>query len=492
MRARPVYGLEWILGALSALIGLVLPQTVWSSNQASRAQMIATARDNIRFAVRLENRPDFSLKPSGGNRVILTLHDTQKARQLKTPRKKTGGMPGWSVDEQQGSLLFPLRLKGAPRSISCAWRENEKLFLLETTGGGKAENTNSTGKKPNVLKSLLFGLQDTATRMVLAVDHRPQWEMGYKDDEGLALTLEAVSKVPYNRKYGPLKRIKQAVLLKRENNTRVSITPEAPFSHVSITWHGELRRLLMDLYDGAGVLKDSDLLAMAPAAAKKQPRKTSRPRPDAAQHASPNQETKDKAALRKPLPMTHREKNENTPPKPGHEKNADTPPIRDQKEAENVPPVDEVQINEPSGATTTPSRPEKMYFVRKKIPQRPGIQTASAKRAPAVTPPQMNIQPAVELTLDRSLPGQSEIEAWSHQLTTEEAFLFGRIQEAWASKDYEKGASLIDQFVMQYPDSPLAENVTFLRGDFRLHLLQSGRHDILPVLMENYQSAIAR
>ena len=59
-------------------------------------------------------------------------------------------------------------------------------------------------------------------------------------------------------------------------------------------------------------------------------------------------------------------------------------------------------------------------------------------------------------------------------------------------KDYEKGATLIHTFMEQYPQSPLGKPMAFLRGDFLLHLLKSGRRDILPLVTQGYQDAVNR
>jgi tetratricopeptide (TPR) repeat protein len=78
------------------------------------------------------------------------------------------------------------------------------------------------------------------------------------------------------------------------------------------------------------------------------------------------------------------------------------------------------------------------------------------------------------------------------RLSSDEAFLFGRIQEATELKDYEKGVALTDQFLARFPNSSLNESLVFMACDFRFGLLESGRKGILPEVIKGYQEAIER
>jgi len=86
----------------------------------------------------------------------------------------------------------------------------------------------------------------------------------------------------------------------------------------------------------------------------------------------------------------------------------------------------------------------------------------------------------------------SETKIDLEKLSPEEAFLFGRIRQAREINDYEMGITLINQFLINYKESKLVEEISFWRGDFYYHLWENGSKDISDKLIKAYQYAIDR
>ncbi|MEW6667028.1 MAG: tetratricopeptide repeat protein [Thermodesulfobacteriota bacterium] len=121
------------------------------------------------------------------------------------------------------------------------------------------------------------------------------------------------------------------------------------------------------------------------------------------------------------------------------------------------------------------------------------------EKVPVQDPPgaQQGVSPAdpvsvVRMKISKDLPARSPGETPpTRGLRPPEAFLYGRIRGAMETMDYQKGLVLIEEFMRQFPDSPLSRDMSFLAADCRFALMEAGDKSLLPKVLQGYQDALA-
>jgi tetratricopeptide (TPR) repeat protein len=99
----------------------------------------------------------------------------------------------------------------------------------------------------------------------------------------------------------------------------------------------------------------------------------------------------------------------------------------------------------------------------------------------------------VRMKISKGLPSRSLDEgAPMKGLRSQEAFLYGRIRGAMETLDYQKGLALIEEFMGQFPDSTLSQDMAFLAADCRFALMERGDKSLVPNVLQGYQDALAK
>ena len=114
---------------------------------------------------------------------------------------------------------------------------------------------------------------------------------------------------------------------------------------------------------------------------------------------------------------------------------------------------------------------------------------------PEAQPGALSPDPAsiVRMKISKDLPAQSPAEGASMKgLRPQEAFLYGRIRGAMETLDYEKGLALIEEFMGQFPESSLIQDMVFLAADCRFALMERGDKSLVSKVLQAYQDALAK
>lgn len=439
-----------ILAFTIFLIGVGLPARATATHQAADFKLMSLEDASVRFAVLLDSAPGYSLKILPENRIGLTLYDTVKTPQLE--RRLAGGDGRVTMEEEgsSDSLRFLIRLGANLREIRTSWLAKEKHLLVSMTPSNEKGKVKGAQKKPVTLKNLRFGIQDTYTRMVADLNRRPPWELIHRVPDRMTFRVEAGRVSLKKKKYGGFKRIREVTLNQKKNHVDLDVRLDRPIDHFRIFWLEQGDKLVTDFNDQSQETVDESLLLHV-------------------DERSPKEEE------RKVTTEIVREPGETE----GITKNG--------KEAREDPEKVETAV-ESAGSLNQ----EVGFIVRQRIPreERTGEVLTKYFRPP---PPRIHaVAIKIEPDVEKAPPEGLYNREWVHHLSAEEAFLIGRIQEAWEIKGYGKGVELMERFLKEFPDSPLNETISFLIGDFRLALLRRGDKEVFPKVINSYAEAIAR
>ncbi len=408
-----------LLVAWIILAGLICPHRAIASNRAMDIKTVEKPDQTI-LLLNLDERPRFALKSLDENGIILTLFDTLPAQDL--PEKVPDQGPV-EIDKGSDNLGFKIKFKRPVYRIDSSWLEDKKLLYIKALPGEDDDEPETPAQAPPNLKGVRFGFKEKATRMVMSLDRRPAWEISYQEPTAITMRLDAESRDLKEKKYGPLKLLKEVSVLRSDlDKMDISLKLESQMDHVRIFWMKVGNRLVMDLF-------------------------------------SEPLEIDDEVA--------------SVPPKP-------------EKQGEDI------KISEDSSNDGSEEEPLVANIVRMKIPQKERDASGDKKEedAPAVAVNDKDLK--IEPKLDNLFPFSPESKVSVQDLGPEEAFLFGRIQEAREINDNNKGLILANYFLKQFPKSVLAENISFWRGDFNYNLFRTGDDNAATDTVLSYQYAIDR
>ncbi len=411
-------------------LGLSISRNVKAFNRVLDLEFGAKDDREI-LALMLEERPRFDLTQAKGNRIILTIHDSRKTPELENRLAEYNRI---EVGEEKGTpdLIFKITLKGPIHEIDSSWLEEKKILCIQVTPLGKRDRTQKVERNLPDLKGIRFGFKEEATRMVMNLDHEPQWEMNYSGPTTVGIRLEALSKDMKKEKYGPIKWIREVTVLKQANNGMdILLQLVSPPNRIRSFWMEVGNRLVLDFFNEPGNIPGG-LLGLI--------------------QDSNTQEGNSLTSIKKSGDGAG-EGGENS--------------------------------------SATPSQ-EMGHFVRMKIPKREKDDSGGVMAKTPLNRTNGDNSLIVDPKLDDVFPFSSPIEASIEGLSPGEAFLFGRIQEAMEINDYEKGVLLVNQFIQEYPDSTISEIISFWRGDFYYRLWKRGDKEAGPKVIHSYEYAIDR
>ncbi|MBN1107090.1 MAG: tetratricopeptide repeat protein [Deltaproteobacteria bacterium] len=431
-----------LLFSVLFLAGLCLPPAAMAANRVMDLKVTGTGPDRTTLALLMEREPRYSLRSGKENQVRLVIQDAESGPRLSRAIAAQGTSLTLEGDKPSTLIDMALHLKGSPREIECSWHSKEKVLLISVGLTGEPERKARKASKPASLKGLRFGVQDGLTRMVADVSEKPAWEWASGEGRAFSLRLGAIPKDPKGGEYGPMSRLRKVALTRKGDTSEIRIEPEGALSRVRMFWLKDGGKWVVDFFEQKAEGTDAAL------------------RFDAAEAEKEEEKTPQVV-----------DANERKVPEP-------------EPKAAPVSPS-EVEPERP-GSGDAPSK------VRMKIAQA-GETNPELKGDPPVAPPaqkavRVRIDPRIRSSLQDAIPGGSRLQG----LSTAEAFLYGKIQQALEIRDYEKGAALIDEFTGRFPESGLGEDLAFLAGDCRLALLERGERGLLPKVIQSYQDAISR
>ncbi len=402
------------------------------------------------FAILLDSLPGYSLKTLPENRISLTLFDTVKTPQLE---RRLAGEDGRVTLDDKGisaSLRFVIRLGTDLSEIRTAWLAKEKhLMLFMTLAKGKGRIRGANGKSVT-LKNLRFGIQDTYTRMVVDLSKEPPWELIHKRSDRVTLRLEAERVTLKRKKFSGLRRVLDVTLNQKKHHVDVDVRLDHPTAHFRIFWLEQGNKLVTDFNDRPPDALDDSLRLHV------------------------DERTPDQDGLKGTAEVVPKGEDLAGRFKGGEE-------VREDREKAE-------RAGEPNGSL----KQEVGFVVRQRIPREPRSDRRVPGDAKPVPPKVHEVEVKIEPDIEKAPPKGLYNRAWVNHLSADEAFLIGRIQEAWEIKGYGKGVELMERFLKEFPDSPLNETISFLIGDFRLALLKRGDKDIFPKVINSYADAVAR
>lgn len=411
------------------ILNMAMAQKVTALNNALDMAVVDKG-EKILLTLQLNDMPKYSISQPDKKQLILVLFDTTKTAQIENKAAQQNII---SINDHSGSsdLTLQINLNRQVIEINSSWLGPEKSLSLEIIQAEEGLSTQPTPLGAASLRDIRFGFQEKATRMVMRLDQQPSWMMTYHDPTTIGIRLKAHSDKLKGKRYGPMNRIKEVLVLKRDNqDMNIGLQSETNLSRVRIFWMSLGNRLVMDLFDESTELNEANLPSVI-------------------------------------VSESHQPKGELQGVTTGNEMGQNPTPF---------------------GQTTTAWTGS---IVRMKIPK---LDSSGSDKPPAVgpLPNAAGHRLMVAPKLNNNLPSIPVDEEVVKNLKPAEAFLFGRIQEAREMNDFQKGLSLIDQFIMQFPESPLIENVLFWRGDLYYFLWEKGDTKVAQNVIQSYKFAINR
>jgi len=238
---------------LSALFFLV--PLSWCPAQASaenRALGLALHRDSgrIRCMIRLEARPVYTLKAVPRDGVRLLLHGTAGSGRFLEDVAAGGSILELDpeVAEPDTGILFTL--PGTVRDASVAWIDDAGALYLELVRGENEPPVPQGPSEESTLQPVQFGFVDMRTRMVLALDRPPAWELTHLSPGRVRLRLPLVRPAFDRTRYGPADNLALATLRNNGRETDIDIQLRSRIDRVRVFRAGDAGRLVTDLFGG--------------------------------------------------------------------------------------------------------------------------------------------------------------------------------------------------------------------------------------------------
>ncbi|RPI74842.1 MAG: hypothetical protein EHM45_17005, partial [Desulfobacteraceae bacterium] len=448
---------RWLRKMLCCLVSLGLTLAAGAANRAIDLKTAGLATGGRRMVFLLEGPPRYGLELRSED-LVLTFYDTQKSNLVA---QKITALTPWLQTEAGAAaadLKLLIKLAGAPAGIQVSWAPKQKVFYLEINDAPAGAIKKSKDRVS--LQRVRFGIQEEYTRIVLDCDRSPLWEIQYRDNKQIHWFLEALATPQAGKKFGPFRRVKEVQLQDRKQKTDLTIQLEEASPRINLVWEATDKKLILDLIDRPFEIqaKELDFAFSAP-----------NPEQPAAGPVIALANSLSGVSPVADLKTATAGSGTSAVPGPQDGKQttaADNPlPAEPDEKPAMINPLIPVQGPEPSGPA----------------PKDPGAKPASAYA-------DLKIEPLIET----GRPGVFSRDDLIKKLNGDEAFLFGRIQEAWEIKDYEKGVGLIARYLETFPQSALNESLAFLQGDFLLALMKSGRKEIMPQVIRAYQEAATR
>lgn len=421
-----------------------------SSRAEHRAFGLALQResDRTRLEIRVETLPVVLLQALDGDRIRLAFRDTALTEAFRKEAK--GHEPMLSLDNGPTGAGLLLDLPGPLKDLSAAWLAGPTLLSLELGHPEASRPPPAEGNNPGVLQPIHFGSTDGRTRMVMALDRQPAWELELLARDRVRLRLPSVRPGFERNQYGPADNLALATLRTDERGTDIDIRLLTGIDRLRVFWAEEGAFLVTDLFQGSSVpARSVDVPASG----------TTTPPPFVTVAA--------------------------VEPPPAETAPAEAGPVEAPGD-DDEPHADSADDEPADGRAHAAGEPEGPVF-RGRIPR---------KDVPSPGPtPRGRVAEGTEPVLGPAggpKKGEAPEEELLRELDPSEALLYGEIQEAAETGDHSRAAELCARFLERHPESPLAEIVLFMKGDAELGRIEAGDKKQFSRMMKTYQEAVSR
>jgi tetratricopeptide (TPR) repeat protein len=390
------------------------------------------AGDRVRLVLLLDALPSYTLSSPVPQKIEVTLLDTTAVEGIGT-RVPSVDRPAVQIGQDGANVHLQMALEVPIREVCGTWLPGENVLHIEFVRDLFTKSEPSSGPSEVRLKHVRFGQTNGCVRIVTEYDARPRWEWSILKGRRLTLRLREAQADIRPGPLAALRGVSDARLKKTEGGTRLEVTLSRAASRAKIFWLEPGNRLVADLGDG-GSNPDAKALGL----------------PEDFGRRIPSAGTKEPAV---------------SPPAISSEGGA-------------------------SSETTERTSPEEGHseasaVVRMRVPEAPSPGSGKAPIEAQAAP-----LPATKTTEGAGKPTTSKIDP--RDLRPDEALLYGRILESRNFRDYERGSALIAEFAARFPESPLIESLSFLKGDLEFALIESGREELLSQMEATYRAAIER
>jgi len=423
------------------------------------------ARISLTFL--MNAKPDVNLACREWAGVDISFPNLEGSKLLNQKLKLYQSLLVMSEDRSSSGITFHLKPNNTIREIGLSWIPEKKLFFLELYTTQTQTKDRNKLSADNRLKDIRFGIKEKSTRMVMGFNQKPEWELSKKTGQGIEFVLDTGAKTARERIYGPMKRLESVQVNQQKKSLNIKLEPLEQLQQIRIFWLEEDRRLVMDLVDQPAII-DKSLLEF---------------QEGEANEITVHQETKDK-------------KNNQMEPDPiildeeaarGEAENIIGTEVNESSSPKIAGKIDTLEEDLISPADETLSS----HIVRMKIPAAGMISrkpdTPEKSMAQPVTTP---LHLVADPRFDNPLPENWVDDGFQRNLSPKEAFLYGRIEEAKEIHDFERGVSLINRFLLEFPESSIREKMVFWRGDFFYRLWRQGKSDASEMTIKNLQDAV--
>jgi tetratricopeptide (TPR) repeat protein len=412
--------------------------------------------DRLNCVIRIDTLPRFILTKLEGNRIRLTLHNTKKTGSL------TGSLSLMKdvviLKDGEGGpptdLSFDMTLPGPSREIRSTWFQEHKVLSLVFVLQDKNRRPRGKHAGPTPLRKIRFGLHEKYSRLVMDLDFMPVWEVKLSDPATLSFLFTPVSKISTQTQYGPFQNIKAVTLRHVKNELHLSTALMSRFTRTRLFWLRDGKKMVMDLFHQPEGPDEETTKLIAQLASEE----TDSTEDSALDTNLPTQTTSQITGAKPPGTDSLGAKSPGTDsPSEAHSSSDGEKELRDSPNPGTPPePGDDLPV-EPSAINEGP-------FVKKRIIKSGGTPAAG--------------DGTTVLTLS--------------DLKPEEVRLYSQIIGAGEIRDYQKAVGLIERFLSRHADSPIVENLLFLRGDYHYQLWKKGAQESLLPMKRGYQVAVGR
>jgi len=470
------------------LKGLIISTFAMASNEVLKVKAMED-QGRAGIMVFFRERPSYSLYAVSEAHILLTFDDTIKGDKFEKDFPE-GNMFDLNEARNAVAVRLDVNLQRPFTRIDSSWIEDKKLLYIDMDIQTGPAGVIKPYKNETSLQDIRFGFIENGTRMVMKVDNSPSWKMAFDALSIVKMRLIDVSNEMKKSQFGPVKLLKGVDISgTKDKAVDLSLKLESPFIRVSVLRMPEEGRLVLDIMDQPGQIPDEATVSDNKTPITGSVEKGEQPEGTVIEDKGNYLRVK---INKKESPSGVFVTGEAT-------EVSGSPGKSDTHSNDNVMESDTGLSGQKGVETDGPMAGE--TGVKTDVDRDDGTDSGIKDEAPPREADAGHGTNAadtfgdtvkIEPKLDNTMPMTTELKHEMADLSPEEAFLYGRVKQTMDIKDYEKALLLIDQFLKELPDSPLVEDMMFLRGDLYYYLWRNGDEGVLDKVISSYQKAIDR
>ncbi|MCF8062307.1 MAG: tetratricopeptide repeat protein [Deltaproteobacteria bacterium] len=200
--------------------------------------------------IHFDGRPVYTLQAVGRDRIRLLLHGTAGSGAFLEEIAAESPILEMGPETAGPDMGILFTLPSPVREASAAWLAGTDALYLEFIHSGTVPAVPEGGMNASTLKPVHFGFVDMRTRMVLALDRHPAWELTHISQGRVRLHLPLVSPAFDRSRYGPANNLAMATLRANGSDTDIDIQLLTRIDRVRVFGTEDGGRLVVDLFEG--------------------------------------------------------------------------------------------------------------------------------------------------------------------------------------------------------------------------------------------------